>query len=78
VPAGSLYSMRVWLRVNGVDHRIFGQDELWMGKDLDFTAIPDISLARLREATSDGLLYNAVVGRARVQFIVRFVLPSSS
>ncbi|KAJ6532277.1 hypothetical protein DFH09DRAFT_933370, partial [Mycena vulgaris] len=73
VPAGSLYSMRVWLRVNGVDHRLFGEDELWVGKDLDFSAIADASFARLGDTTTqDTQVYAGVVGRARVQFIVRW------
>ncbi|KAJ7461979.1 hypothetical protein FB451DRAFT_1404473 [Mycena latifolia] len=71
VPAGSLYSMRVWLRVNGIDHRVFGEDELWVGKDLDFGAIENASLARLKTVMPDGVVYEAVVGRARVQFIIR-------
>ncbi|KAJ7770971.1 hypothetical protein DFH07DRAFT_237395 [Mycena maculata] len=72
VPAGCMFSMRVWLRVNGVDHRLFGEDELWVGKDLDFSAVTDASCARLRSATADAQVYEAVVGRARVQFIIRW------
>ncbi|KAJ7181609.1 hypothetical protein C8R43DRAFT_1083826 [Mycena crocata] len=72
VPAGCLFSMRVWLRVNGIDHRLFGEDELWVGKDLDFNVVADASFARLRSVSQDTQLYEAHVGRARVQFIVRW------
>ncbi|KAJ7681220.1 hypothetical protein B0H17DRAFT_1161173 [Mycena rosella] len=72
VPAGSLYSMRVWLRVNGVDHRIFGEDELWVGKDLDFETVADMATARLRSVTQDEQVYEGIVGRARVRFTVRW------
>ena len=48
VPAGCLWSLRVWRRVNGIDHRLFGEDDLWIAKDPDFNAIGDASFARLR------------------------------
>lgn len=73
IPAGCLYSYRVWLRVNFVDHRIFGDDELWVGKDPDFSSITDASFARLKSTTPHSQLYDGVVGRARVQFIARRV-----
>ncbi|KAJ6587799.1 hypothetical protein B0H10DRAFT_812365 [Mycena sp. CBHHK59/15] len=72
LPLGCLYSLRVWLRANGVDHRIFGEDELWVGKDPDFTALADASFARLRSVSHDAQVYDAVVGRARIQFVVRW------
>ncbi|KAJ7094364.1 hypothetical protein C8R44DRAFT_384702 [Mycena epipterygia] len=72
VPVGCLYSMRVWLRVNGIDHRIFGEDELWVGKDPDFNAIADASFARLRSVSQNAQVYDAVVGRARISFIVHW------
>jgi len=72
IPAGCLYSYRVWLRVNFVDHRIFGDDELWVGKDPDFSSIADASFSRLKSTTSHSQLYDGVVGRARVQFIERW------
>ncbi|KIK64842.1 hypothetical protein GYMLUDRAFT_160769 [Collybiopsis luxurians FD-317 M1] len=72
IPAGCLWSYRVWLRVNFVDHRIFGDDELWVGKDPDFSAITDASFARLKTLNSNAQIYDGVVGRARVQFIIRW------
>jgi hypothetical protein len=36
-----LYSLRVWLRHQFVDQRIFADDALWVGTDPDFAAIPD-------------------------------------
>ncbi|KAJ3873424.1 hypothetical protein F5879DRAFT_403291 [Lentinula edodes] len=72
IPAGCLWSYRVWLRVNFVDHRIFGDDELWVGKDPDFSSIADASFARLKTVNANSQLYDGVVGRARVQFIARW------
>ncbi|KAK1232120.1 hypothetical protein PQX77_004778 [Marasmius sp. AFHP31] len=72
LPVGCLWSYRVWLRVNGVDHRLFGDDELWVGKDPDFSSLTDASYARLKSVGSNTQLYDAVVGGARVQFIVRW------
>ncbi|KAJ7194544.1 hypothetical protein GGX14DRAFT_678614 [Mycena pura] len=71
-PAGCLFSLRVWLRVNGVDHRIFGEDELWVGKDPNFAAVEDAVCARLRSVAPAAQVYDALVGRARVQFVVRW------
>ncbi|KAF5393058.1 hypothetical protein D9757_001117 [Collybiopsis confluens] len=72
IPAGCLWSYRVWLRVNFVDHRIFGDDELWVGKDPEFSAITDASFARLTTVNANSQVYDGVVGRARVQFIVKW------
>ncbi|KAK7062304.1 hypothetical protein R3P38DRAFT_693584 [Favolaschia claudopus] len=78
LPEGCLYSLRVWLRANGVDHRIFGEDDLWIGADLDFGSIENASFACLRpEGTTppslqDTQVYDAIVGRARVQFLIRW------
>ncbi|KAF6761984.1 hypothetical protein DFP72DRAFT_1041456 [Ephemerocybe angulata] len=73
LPAGCLWSLRVWLRVNGVDHRLFGEDELWIGKDPDFNSIGDASFARLKHQDVQEQVYNAFVGRALVSFTVRWV-----
>jgi hypothetical protein len=70
LPVGTLYSYRVWLRVNGVEHRVFGEDDLWVAKDPDFQAITDASFARLKDASVNIQTYDAFVGKARVQFIV--------
>ncbi|KAF9226884.1 hypothetical protein BS17DRAFT_776283 [Gyrodon lividus] len=74
LPAGCLYHLRVWLRTAGSDHRIFGDNDLWVGRDPDFRSIGDASFAVLRNATQDMLIYQAVVGRAHVSFIVRWQL----
>lgn len=74
IPVGSLYSLRVWLRVNGAEHRIFGDDELWVGKDLDFNSIRDASFCRLKSVDSKVQIYHGFVGRALVTFLVRCVL----
>ncbi|KAJ7937062.1 hypothetical protein B0H13DRAFT_1944030 [Mycena leptocephala] len=77
LPAGCLYSLRVWLRANGVDHRIFGEDELWVGADPDFGTVENVSFASIRPGTGtatlpDAQVYDAIVGRARVQFVIRW------
>ncbi|KIJ69784.1 hypothetical protein HYDPIDRAFT_77734 [Hydnomerulius pinastri MD-312] len=74
LPVGCLHHLRVWLRTAGIDHRIFGDNDLWVGKDPDFRSIGDASFAILRNATQDMLIYQAVVGRAHVSFIVRWRL----
>jgi len=72
IPAGSLYSLRVWLRVNGIDHRVFGEDELWVGKDLDFHSIGDASFVRLKSVDAKAQVYHGFIGRALVTFMVRW------
>ncbi|KAG6910802.1 hypothetical protein DXG01_007691 [Tephrocybe rancida] len=57
-PAGSMFSLRIWLRVNGVDHRVFSDDELWIGKDLDFYSISQASIMILRNVDSKSQLYH--------------------
>ena len=73
-PAGCLWSLRVWLRVNSVDHRLFGEDELWVAKDPDFNAIADASFARLRNLDGGEQVYHGCVGKALVTFIIRYVV----
>ncbi|KAH7919538.1 hypothetical protein BV22DRAFT_1040794 [Leucogyrophana mollusca] len=74
LPAGCLYNLRVWLRTGEIDHRLFGDNDLWVGRDPDFRSIGDASFAILRNATQDMLIYQAVVGRAHVSFIIRWQL----
>ncbi|KAF9236241.1 hypothetical protein BU15DRAFT_89284 [Melanogaster broomeanus] len=74
LPAGCLFHLRVWLRTAGSDHRIFGDNDLWVGRDPDFRSIADASFAILRNATQDMVIYQAVVGRAHVSFIIRWRL----
>lgn len=71
MPTGCLYHLRVWLRSAGTDHRIFADDDLWIGRDPDFRSIGDASFSILRNATQDMLIYQAVLGRAHVSFIIR-------
>ncbi|KAI0005115.1 hypothetical protein BJV74DRAFT_807040 [Russula compacta] len=72
LPHGCLYSLRVWLRSGDIDHRLFSEDALWLGKDPDFYSIQDASLARLRNATPQMLLYKIAIGRALMDFIIRW------
>ncbi|KAF8897904.1 hypothetical protein BD779DRAFT_1492913 [Infundibulicybe gibba] len=76
IPVGCVYSLRVWLRVNGIDHRVFGDDDLWIAKDPDFNSIADASFARLKKLNRNSQYYHGVVGRALVTFIVRWRLIS--
>lgn len=71
LPIGGLWSLRVWLRVNSVDHRIFGEDELWIGKDIDFSSVPDASFARHRLTNPKEQVYSTLLGNAHVNFIIR-------
>ena len=68
---GGLWCLRVWLRVNAVDHRIFGEDELWIGKDIDFSSVPDASFVRHRLTNPKEQVYSTLLGNAHVNFIVR-------
>ncbi|KAI0053715.1 hypothetical protein FA95DRAFT_479976 [Auriscalpium vulgare] len=72
LPQGCLWSLRVWLRCNGVDHRVFSDDSLWIGKDPDFYSIEDATFARLRSSTLDTHLYKAALGSMLVDYIVRW------
>ncbi|THV08154.1 hypothetical protein K435DRAFT_641407 [Dendrothele bispora CBS 962.96] len=72
LPAGCLWCYRVWLRVDQIDHRLFGDDELWVGKDPDFSSVANISMARLRSMGSNSQMYEALVGRAKIGFHVRW------
>lgn len=71
IPPGSLWSFRVWLRVSGIDHRLFGGDDLWVGKDLDFNTVSEASFARLKSVDARTQLYHGFVGKALVTFIIR-------
>jgi len=72
VPAGCLYSLRVWMRVNGTDHRLFADDEVWVGKDLDFHSVADISFMLLRNLSPKSATYHGHIGRALVTFVCRW------
>ncbi|EGO02396.1 hypothetical protein SERLA73DRAFT_178314 [Serpula lacrymans var. lacrymans S7.3] len=76
LPYGCLQNLRVWLRTAGMDHRIFADNDLWVGKDPDFRSIGDASFAVLRNATEDMLIYQGMVGQAHVSYIVRWNLVS--
>ncbi|KAH9965827.1 hypothetical protein BC827DRAFT_1180201 [Russula dissimulans] len=72
LPQGCLFAIRVWLRSGDIDHRLFSEDALWIGRDPDFNSIEDAAFARLRNATSQMLLYKIAVGRTLMDFIVRW------
>ncbi|KAG2129002.1 hypothetical protein DEU56DRAFT_818324 [Suillus clintonianus] len=74
LPAGCLYNLRVWLKTAGVDHRIFSDNDLWVGRDPDFRSVGDACFAVLRNATQDMLIYQGAVGHAHVSYIIRWKL----
>ena len=74
LPRKCLYSLRVWLRHQNVDQRIFADDALWVGTDPDFSVIPDAVLATVWHKAPDRQFYKCLVGRAEVNFILRWVL----
>lgn len=62
--------------MQNVDHRLFGDDDLWVAKDPDFNGIGDASFARLKNTPVDSgeQIYHGYVGKALVTFIVRCVI----
>ncbi|KDQ64200.1 hypothetical protein JAAARDRAFT_52182 [Jaapia argillacea MUCL 33604] len=78
LPAGCLYALRVWIRANGVEHRLFSDDDLWIGDDPDFNSIADASLARLFQVNPYYQIYNARVGKAELNFIARWTAVGAS
>jgi len=72
LPQGCLYSLRVWLRSGEIDHRLFSEDALWIGKDPDFSSVEDAAFARLRNVTTQTLLYKIAVGSALMDFTIRW------
>ena len=64
--------------MSNIDHRLFGDDELWVAKDPDFAAIGEASFAGLKyidpgDKTGEQV-YSGYVGKALVTFIVRCVI----
>lgn len=72
LPKNSLFSLRVWLRHQGIEHRIFSEDTLWIGTDPDFEAIPNLGVARPVHTMPSQQLFEAYVGKARVLFIIKY------
>ncbi|KAH8825752.1 hypothetical protein DL96DRAFT_1609778 [Flagelloscypha sp. PMI_526] len=71
LPANCLWSYRVWLCVDQgrIEHRLFGEDEMWVGKDPEFGQIENSSFARLVSLEELSQSYQGVVGRANTSFI---------
>ena len=74
LPKKCLYSLRVWLRHQNIDQRIFADDALWVGTNPNFAAIPGASIATNWYQAPERQLYKCLVGRAEVFFILRWVL----
>ncbi|TFY69187.1 hypothetical protein EVG20_g3255 [Dentipellis fragilis] len=77
LPQGCLWSLRVWLRANEIDHRLFSDERLWVGRDPDFYSIENASFARQRETRPDMQVYKTVLGRVLIDLIVRWRSISS-
>lgn len=69
---GGLWCLRVWLRANEIEHKLFGEDEIWIGKDLDFTSVQDASIARHKVTNHREQVYHGFVGNALVNFTVKW------
>ncbi|KAF9782249.1 hypothetical protein BJ322DRAFT_206150 [Thelephora terrestris] len=74
LPRKCLYSLRVWLRHQNVDQRIFADDALWVGTNPNFAAIPDAIIATAWYQAPDRQVYRCLVGRAEVTFILSWEL----
>jgi len=74
LPSGCLYCLRVWLRTGHVDHRLFANDELWIGKNPDFRTIPNSCFAQLTSRAPCMLVYQGLAGKALVNFVIRWNL----
>ncbi|KAI0268153.1 hypothetical protein BC834DRAFT_678804 [Gloeopeniophorella convolvens] len=72
LPQGCLFSLRVWLRTGDIDHRLFSEDTLWIGKEPDFYSIEDATFARLRNSSTQTVLYKAAIGRGLIDIIVKW------
>ncbi|KAI0068541.1 hypothetical protein BV25DRAFT_1866539 [Artomyces pyxidatus] len=72
MPQGCLYSLRVWLRANGVDHRIFSEDALWVGADPDFYSIENAAFARPRSVGATVHVYQVAIGKTLVDLVIRW------
>ncbi|KAI0032933.1 hypothetical protein K488DRAFT_48821, partial [Vararia minispora EC-137] len=69
IPAGCLWSLRVWLSYNDIDHRLFSEERLWIASDPDFHSIEDARLAKLHKVTSMSKVYKVPVGALSVNMI---------
>jgi len=72
LPADCLFCLRVWLRTGHADHRLFAENELWIGKNPDFRTIGDAYFAQLTSGAHFMLVYQGLVGKALVKFVVRW------
>lgn len=80
LPADCLYCVRVWLEAQGVQHRIFSDENLWVGKDPPFSSIQHVALTRQDQPSipfslrpDPGVIrkaFKGYVGRASCDFIV--------
>jgi len=84
LPAGSLYSVRVWMETgpNRVQHRVFSDDNLWVARDPPFGTVDLISFTRLAPIAprpSDtywSRVFRGSVGRASCNFFPSLTLLS--
>lgn len=71
-PPDSIYHLRVWLKLNGIEHGLFAVDHLGIGRDIQFSLLPGANFARLKVINRDEQrqIYLGMVGKARVEFVV--------
>jgi hypothetical protein len=74
LPVGCLYCLRVWLRSGKVDHRLFAENEFWIGRNPEFSGLGDATYAQLASSTPSLLVYQSIVGGAPVNFILKWHL----
>jgi len=78
LPADCLFCLRVWLRTGQVDHRLFADNELWIGKNPDFRTISDAYFAQVTDGAPFRLVYQGLVGKALVKFTIRWDLTDGN
>ena len=74
LPRKCLYSLRVWLRHQNVNQRIFTDGALCVGTNPNFSVIPDAVLATVWHKAPDQQFYKCLVGHAEVNFVLQWVL----
>ncbi|KAG8758560.1 hypothetical protein FRC14_007928 [Serendipita sp. 396] len=80
LPANCLFCVRVWLEAQQVQHRIFSDESLWVGKDPPFASIQQVALTQQGPPTIPSTnrnepdvirkTYKGYVGRAPCDFVV--------
>jgi len=78
LPIGCLWSLRVWLRHSQIDHRLFAEDRLWIGRDPDFYAIEEARFAQFYNGSPTLKLYKVALGRTTIDLIAKWKIVGDS